>query len=374
MFKRVLAACLAVILLLLTFGCGKDSTADPEPVVKDAPKFEGKIAIVVGDQSQSPEAYAAASEIAGVYPDSVMLLKYAENFYSNPNAVTTVAAAAAENQNVKAILFADGVKGTGAAVRAVREARDDVCIVVCNPHEGTVEMKGADLMLSVDFPALGQAMVQKAKEMGAENFVFYMTLRHMQYSSVAALRRALELACEDEEMTFKAKTCIDRYDSGKSLDHSKLFLAEDAPRIQSAFGQKTALVCTEPQIQGALAAQVIERGTVMPATFLPSPLSLAADLGVDMSGHETDSKYALEQLRAESVGASGVVATWEFSSYVAFLHAAFDYAVSVVNGDDTKTTVANVQRLLEKYTAGAAVSVSTDANFAYLVQSDLVTL
>lgn len=373
MFRRVLAALLAVLMILLTFGCGSDAD-DPKPVEKDASEIAGKIAIVVGDRNQSPEAYAAANEIAGLYPDSVMLLKYADNFYNDPNAVLSVASAAAENSAVKAILFADGVKGTGAAVRAVREARDDICIVVCNPHEGTVEMKGADLMISVDFPALGKSMVAKAKEMGAENFVLYTTERHLRYSSVVALRRALELACEEQSLTFKAENSVDLYDNGRSLEAAKLYLAEDAPRKETKFGKKTALICTEPQVQGALAAQAADHGMVMPGTFLPSPIALAADLGVDMAGHETDSKYALEQLRAKETGAAGHVATWSFSTYKAFTHAAFDYAVSVVNGKETKPTAETVKRRIEKYTAGASVTVSTDANFAYLVQSELVTL
>ncbi len=373
MYRRITAALLAVLMILLTFGCGKGA-GDPKKTTKDAAQGADKIAIVVGDRNQSPEVFAAAFEIASENPDTVMLLKHPDNFYVDPNAMKNVAAAAAENPSVKAIVFADGVKGTGAAVRAVRAARDDLCIVVCNPHEGSSETKDADLVLSVDFPALGQAMVEKAKEMGAENFVFYSNERHRKYSSVAALRRELELACEDKGVTFKAANSVDIYDSGRSLEAAKLFLGEDAPRKLEQFSEKTALICTEPQAQGALAAAAIRYGMVMPATFLPSPLSVAADLGVDLTDHETDSEYALEQLRAEEIGAVGHVATWSFSAYAAFLNAAFDYAVSVVNGTETKPTIETVKQWIEKYTSGAEVTVSTDANFAYLVMSDLVTL
>ncbi len=371
MFRRILAALLAVLLILLTFGCGK-GTEEPEPTAKDAPKIDGKIAIVIGDRSQSPEIYAAASEILSANPDSVLLLKYDEDFYSNPNAVSNVATAVAQNNAVKAILFADGVKGTGAAVKAVRAAREDVCIIVCNPHEGSVGMHDADLILSVDFPALGEAMVEKARDLGAENFVFYTTERYLKYVSVVALQRALKLACEDKEMTFKPSNSIDLYEDGKTLDDAKQYITEDVQRKAEKFGEKTALVCTEPMVQGALAAQAIKSGLYMPGTFLPSPYALAADLGVDLVGHETDAGYALEQLKA--TGAAGHVATWSFSAYTTFLQAAFDYAVSAANGTDKKLTVEDVQKLIEKHTAGASVTVSTDANFAYLVQSELVTL
>ncbi len=373
MGRRITAALLAVLMILLTFGCGKGS-GDPKKTTKDPAQIAGKIAIMAGDRSQSPEVFAAASKIASANPESVMLLKYPDDFYVDPNGLMNVAVAAAENQAVKAIVFADGVKGTGAAVRAVREARDDICIVVCNPHEGSTETKDADLVLSVDFPALAQGMVEKAKEMGAENVVLYSHDRHRKYSSVVALRRELELACEDKNVTFKSANSVDLYENGRSLEAAKLFLGEDAPRKLEKFGEKTALICTEPQAQGALAAAAIRYGMIMPGTFLPSPLAIAADLGVDLTNHETDSKYALEKLRADEIGAAGHVATWSFSAYVAFLNAAFDYAVSAVNGSAAKPTVDTVKSWIEKYTDGAEVAVSTDANFAYLVKSDLVTL
>jgi hypothetical protein len=175
-------------------------------------------------------------------------------------------------------------------------------------------------------------------------------------------------------MTFKVTPCVDQYGSGETLEDAKRYLSEDVPRQNNTFGEKTALICTEPQVQGALAAQAIRYGMVMPATFMPSPISLSADLGVDLTDHETDSAYALEQLRAKDVGAAGHVATWTFSAYAAFVQAAFDYASGVLNGSGTETSTDRVKALVEKYTAGAEVSVSTDANGAYLVQSDLITL
>ena len=147
-----------------------------------------------------------------------------------------------------------------------------------------------------------------------------------------------------------------------------------AQKSSEKFGTKTALFCTEPQVQGALAAQAIRHGMVMPATFMPSPLSLAADLGVDLTGHETDSAYALEQLKAGDSGAAGHVATWSFSAYAAFLQAALDAAIGAVNDSGPAASVKSVTDLLTANNGGTAVTVTTDANKAYLVQSGLVVL
>ena len=373
MCRRLLAAFLAVLMILLTFGCGK--TADGKTTAQNSDTADnGKIAIITGASEQAPELYAVASKIAKAHPESVLLLKYGEDFYANPTAVQRAAKAAAENQNVKAIIFADGVNGTASAVKMVREMRSDMCIVVCNPHEGSIESKTADLMLSVDFPALGETAAEKAKEMGAENFVFYSTRRHLQYSSVVALRKAAEDACKEAGIAFYATSSIDLYETGRTLESAKQYLAEDAARQEEKHGKKTALFCTEPQVQGALAADAAAHGMVMPAAFMPSPLALAADLGVDLTGHETDSAYAVQQLGEDSVGVKGIVATWSFSAYAAFLQAACDYAAGVLSGSGEAASVDSVQELLKPYTDGAQITVKTDALGAYLVQSELVTL
>ena len=373
MCKRITAALLAVLMIVLTFGCGRGTDTDTATNAGDTAD-NGKIAIVIGAYEQSPEIYNAASEIAQAHPASVMLLKYAEDFYVDPAAVTNAVKTVAENQTVKAIVFADGVKGTAAAVKAVRELRDDICIIVCNPHESTIESKAADLMLSVDFPALGKSMVENAKAMGAENFVFYSTRRHLKYSSVIALRQAAEAACKDDGLAFYATSCIDLYDEGRTLDAAKLYLSEDVARQEAKIGNKTALFCTEPLVQGTLASETVKHGMVMPASFLPSPLALCADLGVDLKDHETDSAFAVKQLGADSVGAKGVVSTWGFSVYAAFLQTAYDYAAGVLTGSGTATSVERVQKLLSAHTAGAQITVTTDALGAYLVQTDLITL
>ena len=375
MVKKILAVLLCVCLAVLTFGCGKQpEDADTESTRKSAAEDGQRIAIIIGDQSQNPELFAAVAEVARTYDNSVMVLKYAENYYADPDAVKTIAETVAVDENVQAIIFADGVKGTGAAVQRVREMRTDMCIVVCNPHEGSANTREADLVLSVDFPALGEAMVKQAKEMGAKNFVFYTNNRHLKYSSVIALRSAAEEACKEQKMTFKAAMSIDLREDGRDLDSAKLYIAEDASRKNDKFGKSTALVCTEPQVQGAVASEALRYGMVMPATFLPSPLSIAADLGVDLTGHETDSAYAMTQLQADKTRTSGHLATWSFSAGIALFQTALDWTIGILGGNGRATSTDDVQKLLGTHTDGASVTVTTDAYNAFLVQSDLVTL
>ena len=375
MLKRILAAVLAVCLVLLSFGCGKKADGDSgQPSRLSATRDGSRLAVVIGGEEQDPETYAAATELAQTFDETLMIVKYADDFYADYTAVQNIAETVAGDDNVSAIIFANGVKGTGKAVQAVREKRSDLCIVVCNPHEGSVEMKGADLVLSVDFAALGRQMVEKAKEMGAENFVFYTTNRHLKYSSVVAMRSAAEDACKAQKMTFKAASCVDIFDDGRDPETAKRYIAEDAARQKNKLGQKTALFCTVPQVQGAVAAEAVRNGMVMSESFLPSPLLLAQDLGVDLKDHANDSAWALRQLKSGKSGAAGHVATWGFSVTNALLQTALAYASAVVSGGTKTYDVDAVQSILKEYTDGAAVTVTTDANGAYLVMSDSVTL
>ena len=97
----------------------------------------------------------------------------------------------------------------------------------------------------------------------------------------------------------------------------------------------------------------------MPSVFLPSPLTLAAELGLDIAGHETDSAFALQALQdaAAENGTKDRVATWRFSEPVVSLLAAMDYAAAVTQGD--------AGLMVDSEQVNGYVKAHTDANFAF---------
>ena len=382
MFKKCFAGMLAVMLLLLCFACGQTAEggttaatkAEATEVETNPIEGDGKIAVIVGNAEQEPELYPTAKQLSDAYGDTLMILGYSPSYYAVATGLTDSAVAAARDPSVKALVFAGGVNGTANAAEAARRERDDLYIIVCNPLEGTDAFKEtADLVLSVDFAALANKMVQDAKSFGAENFLFYTTDRSLKLSAIRALRTAVNDACKSAGLTSKALSCVDIYAAGKTLDMAKRYLAEDALRKAESIGKKTALFCTEPFVQGALAEAAAAQGMFMPASFLPSPIALADGLGLTLTGHEADSAYALAQLQAAAKdnGTAGHVMTWSFSTPIVFLQAAVDQACAVLDGG-AEATADSVQTLVQSHT-DASLTVTADGN-VFLVDSTPVTL
>ena len=337
MVKRILASLLAVTLALLCFGCGAKHTGDPKSGETAAEVADGsKIALIVGTAAQEPELAAAAQSLAALYGDALVQLHYPSDYAQDETALTAVADQAVKDEAVKAVIFAGGVNGTAAAAARVRALREDMCIIVCNPIEGVDRVRlTANLVFSLDFAAFADALVRNAKAMGAENLVFFTTDRELKLAVPAELRTAAESACKAQKLTFKAVTSVDIYEKGKTADLAKQYIAEDVERRAEQLGKKTAFFATQPIVQGALAKAAAAQQVLMPAAYLPSPIALASELGADLTGHETDSAFALKALQdaAADNGTKGRVAVWGFSEPAAALLAAMDYAAAFTSGD-----------------------------------------
>ena len=370
MCRKIIAGLLALTLILLCFGCGKGGVTKL--------KADQKVAVLVESVNNASETYQAVRQLSASYGDSVQILPYPQGYFSNKELLAELAVSAVQDPAVKAIVVVDAVPGTAEAVRQAREARSDLAIVVCNPYEDTAAFtENADLVLGLDVAAYTDAVIAQTKSFGAENFVFFSTRRDMENALIKNLYDAMGKACEKEKLKFDGNACIDRIGEGKSLDDAKLFIAEAGTRKVNKFGKKTAMFCTDPLMQGALAKAAADHEMYMAAAFLPSPLALAADLGVDLAGHETDSAYAMEQLKAAASesGIAGRTATWSYSEPVVLVQAAFAYAAGFAAGDTgTVCTLEDAGALVKQYAGDAKAELTADANGAYLLASDLVTL
>ena len=377
MTKRILAALLAVTLAFVCFGCGAKETKDNQPVA-NAIKGDGKIALVVGTAEQEPELAAAAQTLATLYGDALVTINYPEHFAVDDTALASAADKAVQDENVKVVIFAGGVNGTAKAAARVRELREDMAIIVCNPLEGIDSVRlTANLVFSLDFAAFADALVQNAKTMGAENFVFYTTDRSLQLPVIRELRTAVESGCKAQKLTCKAASCVDIYEEGKTVDMAKEYIAEDAERKREKFGEKTALFCTEPTVQGTLAGAAALFKMVVPATFLPSPILPAEFFEIDLTGHETDGAYAFDALQksAEDNGIHGRVATWSFSEPIVALLAAVDYACAFLSGDAGLMVDADaVDGYVRAHTDAAFTFADSGYSHVFLFDSTAVTV
>lgn len=367
MFKRFLAGLLAFALVLLCFGCDRGGK------VEKAVFPEGtKAVIFVEDQQYDPETYAAAAEFARIYGENVKVLGIGADYRTNTDVISESAVSAAKDPEVKAMIFATGVEGVCRAARMVREQREDMLIVCCSPREGNELLSHyADMTLNVDFAALADSMVQKSKELGAKSFVFYTTNSMLRYAYIKDLRTAVETACKQEKLTFKSALCVDLSEEGRDSDMANQFIREDLARKEEKFGKETAVFCTDPTVQGVLAQEAAARGMAMVSTFMPSPLVLASGLNISLADHETDSAYAMEQLKAAEV--QGHAATWSVSAPIVMLKTAFAYVTSVLaDNADTWVEAEDLAALTADFAGGITFKGVYDGIF--LLQSDLVTL
>ena len=365
MLKRILAGLVALTLVLLCFGCGKNAQKVQFP--------EGtKVTIFVEEQNKDPENYAAAAALAKTYGENVQVLGLGADYETNTNVISETAVSAAADPQVKAMIFAAGVEGVCRAARMVREQREDMLIVCCSPREGNELLSHyADMTLNVDFAALAENMVQNSKALGAKSFVFYTTNALLKYAYTRDFRTAVETACEKEKLTFKSALGVDLTEDGRDVEMAKQFIREDLARKEEKFGKETAVFTTDPAVQGVLAQEAAARGMTMASTFMPSPIRLAMSMNISLAEHETDSAYAMEQLTASDV--HGFASTWNTSSAVAMLQTAFAYVTSVlVDGADTWIEADALTEMAKPFAPDMTFKGVYDGIF--LLQSSLVTL
>lgn len=349
MLKKCAACLLVLALCVLCFGCGKQpgAPADGNSTTKAAADGKqttapaqtlaqgSKIAFLVGTGTQDPQFNPTALALAGGYDSSVMTVALPEDAIENPTNVVRTALATAEDPLVKVMIFSGTTRGVLSAVQQVRQKHEDLTLIVCDPVEDAAQIaEYANLILRVDYDQYAADAVQQAKDMGAEHFVFYSSSRELQLYTIQSMQRAAEAACKKLKLTFKTYACPDMLESGRTQESGEQYMAEDAARRNTEYGKKTALFCVSPALQGAVARMAVTYGMVMPATFRPSPLSLAAGLGVSLDGRETDAAYAMQQLtkKAEELGIRGHVATWGADAPDVLLRTAFAWAQGALEG------------------------------------------
>lgn len=298
-----------------------------------------KIAILTSPESQTPEEYRRAAEIAQEY-------KYAEIFTcadsrvasSGVSDVYTKAVALAEDKSVGAIIFARANRYTKAAAEAAK-AKNPKLLIVCTAPEEDVEKLGtvADMVLTVDTQRDAAMMVEHAKEQGAQVFIFYSPGRHQSTLSVREAREAAEVKCAELGMEYKFVNCYDTLQS-LGLNGAKQFIREDISRQMKNYdGKKLAVFSTEQTVQPKLVELALEKGFILAGTGFPSPYEgYASALNINL-GKNWDSKGKLLREIKSSLkdrGAQkGQFVVWNELTGVSMLNSAFEYARSVLCGD-----------------------------------------
>ena len=305
--------------------------------------FPGKIAIVTSAQEVNIDTYHSADYLLAKYgPAKIIHRTWPLNFINNRSKVLEILTELADDRDIRAIVLNQAVPGITEAIAKMKEARDDVFVVFCFPHDPTaVATVSADLALRTNEVAMGFAMVKQAQKQGAKAFVHYSFPRHMKQPILALRRDKIKDTCAAEGIKFiDAETLDPMGEAG--LEAAQKHIYDDVFGMVTKHGEDTAFFATNCHLQARLIKAVVENHAIYPQPCCPSPYHGFFDaLGIDRDRSLSDLNYLIcEASRiSEEKNMTDRLSSWPVSAFMLLAGAGADYAVRWINGEVPKTGI-----------------------------------
>jgi hypothetical protein len=338
-------------------GAGDLQTAD----ASGTERLPFKLGIMTGTVSQGEDEYRGAERVIRRFgADRVRHVTYPDNFMVEQETMIAQILNLAADPQVKAIVIAQGVPGSMAAMKKVRELRPDMIFILDNPHEDPHQVaRYADLCLIPDDLKRGETIVELAHRMGARNFVHYSFPRHMSQELLARRKDIMEAKAADLSMGFVYVNAPDPT-GDQGLPGAQKFILEDVPREIAQYGKDTAFFSTNCGMQEPLIRAVMDNGAIFPEQCCPSPThGYPGALGIAISGEQAGDMARIRDAIEEKVVAGhqhGRMATWPVSIGIVTIEAAADLAVAAVKKEISLTDPAAVKTAMERW-AGTDVAM-----------------
>lgn len=252
----------------------------------------------------------------------------------------------AYDPQVKAIVVCQGVPGTTAAIRRVKEMRKDIVFVVGVPHEDPeVIASAADVVLEVDTPGRGKTIAELAKKMGVQTIIHYSFPRHMSMQLIAERKDIMEKTAKQLGINFVLVSAPDPLGE-QGLTGAQQFILEDVPRQLAKYGPKTGFFSTNCGMQEPLQKAILKNGGYYLEPCCPSPThGFPGSLGISIPDDKKgDMVYILRTIDKKIVemGGAGRFATWPVPMNMLFVEAGVDIAVALVQ---KKTSATNLNAI-----------------------------
>lgn len=281
-----------------------------------------KIGIITGTVSQSEDEYRGAEAAMKKYPGLLVHRTYPDNFMQEQETFIAQITGLAADRNIKAIVINQGVPGTVAGIRKVRETRPDIIFVIGEPHEDpAIVERVADISLIPNNILRGTTIIELAHRMGAKKFLHYSFPRHMSMVELSERATIMEATCKKLGMEFIFVNAPDPLGEG-GLSAAQQFILEDVPRQVAKHGKDIALFSTNCGMQEPLITAAIKAGAIFPEQCCPSPThGYPAALGLEITDAMKGNFPAIVKAINTALvakGASGRFATWPVAtSYLA---------------------------------------------------------
>lgn len=258
-------ALLLIAVLMLSFAACKDNGVSKEP--EDIVLPEKKVAILVAPESQYPEDYRAAKELAEKYPDNVIVKEYSDSRVLRPGdpEIKQYSKELAQNNEIGAIIYARATQFTTNAIAAAKEVNPSIVTVCIEPEESVEKIsKAADLVLCADWSKAAEDVVASAKEQGAKYFVVYSFNRHITNNPlIRAENDAIKTACKAQGITYIYESSLDPI--YPTLGNASRYIKESVARLfnnNAIEGKDVVLFSTDGTVQPTLVEVSNEKGFI----------------------------------------------------------------------------------------------------------------
>ncbi len=295
-----------------------------------------KIGLMSSSVAQGEETYRMAMRMQDKFGDRLIVDTFPEKAVSEQETTISKVMAMASDPEVKAIVFNQAQDGTIAAIKKLKEVREDVLTIACNPNEDYDEIATvADFVLCKDQFGFAEQVANMAIEMGAKSFVHYSFPRHMSNQNIAKRCEMIKEICEGAEIQFLEVTAPDpQGDAGTA--GTQQFILEDVPRQLKALGEDTVFFSTNTAMHSPIVKCVMEGhgmycGQSDPTPFADFPSALGLEVPEDKIG---DSDYMLAEIqkKIDELGMNGRVSTWPTSLNMMYTQIGIMYGMLYSSG------------------------------------------
>lgn len=334
--------------------CSQQTTTE-EPPAEETPADNWKIGIMTTTVVQNEEEYRAAENVMKKYgPEHILHMTFPDKFMDETETTIANMVTMASDPDVKALVIVQAVPGTAAAIKKVKEIRDDLLIIAGVPGEDPDVIAGlADVIFQPDELAMGYTIPAQAKAQGATTFVHYTFPRHMAYPLLSARRDIFREECEKLGMEFVDATAPDPTgDAGTS--GAQQFILEDVPKMVAKYGKDTAFFSTNCSMQVPLIKSVMDTGAIYPQPCCPSPYhGFPGALGIEIpADKQGDIDYVVDEITriVAEKGMTGRLSTWPVPVAMMFVEGGTDYAKMWIDGETSgKIDEAKIKEAFKGY-------------------------
>ncbi len=381
--KRVLAMLIALIMMFSLVACNKNdapatdanktegekATEATDGEAKDGEAKDGEateasdfhIGVVTGTVSQSEDEQRGCEAMIKKYGDAkegglIVHKNYPDNFSAEQETTIQQIVSLADDPKLKVIVVNQGVPGTAAAFKQVKERRPDIYCFVSNSQEDpNLIESAADLVIDPDNVTRGYLIPLAAQKMGAKKFVHVSFPRHMSIELLSLRKDIMEATCDKIGMEFAMETAPDPT-SDIGIPGAQNFILEQMPAWVQKYGKDTAFFATNDAHTEPMLLKISELGALFIEQDLPSPiLGYPGALGLDLKDAAGDfPKIVEKEEEVLSKKNPGRMGTWTYSYGFSTTQALIELGKRMVESGKDMMNTDDVAAVLSDMTPGAA--------------------